>query len=140
VIVPVEGWDKISEKALRFAMTLSESVQALYVDSGEGGENLQHSWDAWVSGPAQKTGRRPPELVIVKSPYRVVIGPILDYILRLEHEHPDRQIAVVLSELIDRHWYHFLLHNQRAELLNALLVLKGDRRVVVMNVPWYVNA
>ncbi len=140
VVVPIEGWDKVSQQALRFAMTVSEWVQAIYVDSGQGGDDLRRSWDTWVSEPAKRHSRRPPELVIVKSPYRLVVGPILDYVLRLEQEHTERQIAVVLSELVDRHWYHFLLHNQRSELLNALLVLKGDRRVVVVNVPWHLQA
>lgn len=137
VVVPIESWNKVAQKALRFAMTLSENVQAIYVDSGEKTEDFQHHWESWVAAPARESGRQAPELVVVKSPYRLVVGPILNYLLRLEREHRDRQIAVVLSELVERHWFHFLLHNQRAQVLTALLTLDGDERVAVINVPWY---
>jgi|SRR5579883_677252 amino acid transporter len=137
VVVPIDSWTKVAQKALRFAMTLSENVQAVYVDSGEKAEDLQQHWETWVAAPARESGRKPPELVIVKSPYRFVVGPIVNYLIRLEREHCDRQVAVVLSELVERHWYHFLLHNQRAQVLTALLMLDGDERVAVINVPWY---
>ena len=52
----------------------------------------------------------------------------------------DRQIAVLVPELVERHWYHFLLHNQRARLLKELLLLKGNQRIVVVDVPWYLQA
>jgi hypothetical protein len=60
-------------------------------------------------------------------------------VLELERRHPDRTIAVVLPELVQRHWYQYFLHNQRTKLLAALLLLKGERRIVVVNVPWYLH-
>ena len=74
------------------------------------------------------------------SPYRLIITPILDYVLEVEAQNPGRQIAVIVPELVERHWYHYPLHNQRAELLKALLLLKGSRNIVLINVPWYINA
>jgi len=77
---------------------------------------------------------------VLPSPYRFVISPILDYILELERSNPERQIAVLIPELVERHWYHYFLHNQRAELLRALLLAKGNQRIILVNVPWYTNA
>ena len=74
------------------------------------------------------------------SPYRLIIKPILDYVMDMEANNPGRQIAVIVPELVERHWYHYPLHNQRAELLKALLLVKGSRNIVLINVPWYINA
>jgi hypothetical protein len=54
-------------------------------------------------------------------------------------EHPDRQIAVIIPDLVERHWYHYLLHNQEGEMLKALLQLRGHERVVIIGVPWYLH-
>jgi hypothetical protein len=70
----------------------------------------------------------------------MVLSPIVDYILRVEQENPERQIAVLLPEMVERHWYHYFLHNQRAEVLKTLLLLKGNERIVLVNVPWYLKA
>ncbi len=139
VVVPIEDWNRVAKKALRFAMTLSDEIQVLHIDSGEEGDTLQKFWPEWVEGPARSAGRRAPELVIVKSPYRMVVGPILSYLRRLQRKHPKRQIAVVVSELVERRWYQYLLHNQRAEVLTALLMLDGEDRIAVVNVPWYMK-
>ncbi len=86
---------------------------------------------------ARKQNVADPKLVILQSPYRAVIDPIAKYVMNLEKENPDRQIAVVISELVERHWLQRLLHNQRARTLTALLTRNGDQRIVVVNVPWY---
>jgi hypothetical protein len=78
--------------------------------------------------------------VVLKSPYRFVITPILDYALQQEKENPGRKIAVVVADLREKHWYHYLLHNQRGAALTALLMLNGTRRIVAINVPWYLDS
>jgi hypothetical protein len=139
VVVPVENWTKVSEKALRFALTLSRDVIALHIECGEQTKSLRQEWPACVEQPAEKAGLGAPKLVVLKSPFRFVIQPIVDHVLKLEHEHADRTIAVVLPELIERRWYEYFLHNQRGKLLAALLLLQGDRRIVIVNVPWYLT-
>jgi hypothetical protein len=74
---------------------------------------------------------------MLESPYRAVIGPIVDYVLEMERANPNRQIAVLIPEMVQRHWYDNLLHNNRAEVLRTLLLLKGNQRIVIINVPWY---
>lgn len=75
----------------------------------------------------------------IASPYRHVFNPLIDYVLKVKQEHPDRQIAVLIPELVARRWYHHLLHNKRAAMLKALLLVRGDEDVVVINVPWYLQ-
>jgi hypothetical protein len=139
VVVPIETWSRVSQKALRFALSISSEVIALKVDSGEEQDGLPEQWCACVQDPAAKAGLPTPKLVVLQSPYRYVITPILDYILRLEREHPDRQIAVLVPNLVERRWYERFLHNQRGELLTALLLFKGDQRIAIINVPWYLG-
>ena len=89
--------------------------------------------------PARAAGLPVPTLVVLPSPYRFVIHPVLDYILAVERDHKGRMIAVVIPQLAKRRWYHFFLHNQRGELLTALLLVKGGRRIATVNVPWYLD-
>ena len=140
VIVPVTGWDKVAGKALRFAMNLSTDVQVVHVDAGETRETLHHDWPRLVEEPAQRTGRPAPRLVVLPSPYRYVILPILEYVAKVEAGNPDRQIVVLIPEMVEPHWYHYPLHNQRGELLRALLVLKPNDRISVVSVPWYLKS
>jgi hypothetical protein len=65
------------------------------------------------------------------------VNPLMDYILTLEQVDPERKIAVVLPELVVRHWWENLLHNKRVQLLKLMLLLKGKQRIVVVNIPWY---
>src|SRR5262249_38293880 len=110
---------------------------AVHVHSENVGDELEKNWAKWVEEPAHEHGMRAPELVVLRSPYRLVLKPILDYVRDVEREHPDQQIAVILPNLVERRWYQRFLHNQRAELLTALLLVKGDRRISIINVPWY---
>ena len=139
VVVPIENWNRVSKKALRFAMTMSHQVEALHIDSGEESAVLRREWDSWVTDPARKRSCVSPKLVVLKSRYRYVVNPILRYVIELEKRNAGRQIAVVISELVERHWLQELLHNQRARVLTALLTRNGDQRIVVVNVPWYFN-
>jgi amino acid transporter len=136
VVVPIDSWSRVAKKALRFAIPLSDDILVLHIESSEETDSFQTKWSEWVEEPARKAGRPVPQLVVMQSPYRFVVGPIVDYLRDLALKHPDRQIAVVISELAERHWYNILLHNQRAEVLTALLMLNGDERIAVVNVPW----
>jgi amino acid transporter len=134
-IVPVDFWNAATEKALRFAMTLSPDVEAVHIscDTDEGKPE-------WLSGAQSIEGVRLPKVVTLPSPYRLVVHPLLDYVLKVEKENADRTIAVVIASMVERHWYHYFLHNQRGQMLTALLLLRGDRRIYIVNVPWYLEA
>jgi len=138
-LVPIDDWNMVSEKALRFAMSITPDVQALHIETGETSASLKARWKDLAEQPALASGRPAPKLVALSSPYRLVVTPILRYARQQQQENPDRKIAVVIAELRERHWYHFFLHNQRGEALTAMLMLSGDRKIVVINVPWYVD-
>jgi amino acid transporter len=140
VIVPIQSWSLISQSALQFALTLSPEVHAVHVGTEDETNALQDNWKRLVEDPVVQAGRTPPNLVTLTSPYRLVIRPILDYVLDMEAKNPGRQIAVIVPELVERHWYHYPLHNQRAELLKAFLLVRGSRNIVLINVPWYIEA
>ncbi len=140
VIVPIQSWSMISQRAMEFALTLSPEVHALHVGSEDETNELQQNWKRLVEDPVARAGGTPPNLVMLSSPYRLIIKPILDFVLDVEAQNPGRQIAVIVPELVEQHWYHYPLHNQRAELLKALLLLKGSRNIVLINVPWYIKA
>jgi hypothetical protein len=55
----------------------------------------------------------------------------------LQRAHPGRDVVVIVPEMVPTRWYHYLLHNQTAAVIKAYLLFSGFRRVVVMNVPWY---
>ena len=92
-----------------------------------------------VEKPARQAGLAGPRLVVLGSPYRFVIRPILDYALELERNNSGRQIAVLTPELVERRWYLNLLHNHRSAALKALLLFQGNRRITVINIPWYLT-
>jgi amino acid transporter len=140
VIVPIQSWTMISQRAMEFALTLSPEVHALHVGTEDENNDLQQNWKRLVEDPVARAGGTPPNLVMLPSPYRLVIKPILDFVLDVGAQNPGRQIAVIVPELVEQHWYHYPLHNQRAELLKALLLLRGSRNIVLINVPWYIKA
>jgi amino acid transporter len=136
VVIPMARWDKITEKAMRFGILMSPIVKVVHVDSDDS-DALSSVWDEMVLKPVRDHNMPEPELVTVKSTYRTILSPLMDYVLQLEDENPGRKIAVLLPELVVKHWWENLLHNQRVQLLKLLLLLKGNQRIVVVNIPWY---
>lgn len=142
VVLPLQRWSKVAEKALRFAYTLSRDIFVVHIlpederkRSSE--DDLVAQWDEYIERPALRAGFVSPELVVLRSPYRLVITPILQYILELERKHPNRLISVLVPELVEPRWYYYLLHNQRSTALKVILYAKGNGRIIVINMPWY---
>ena len=132
-----DDWDKMTEKAMRFGMLMSPVVKVIHVDSDDS-DALGKVWEKMVLMPVRESGHlAEPELVTVTSNFRTILSPLMDYVLKLEDENPGRKIAVLLPELVVKHWWENLLHNQRVQLLKLLLLLKGNQRIVVVNIPWY---
>ena len=140
IILPIQSWGHIAKKALRFALKISPCVQAVHVDCGEGSTTLREDWQRYVAQPTIDAEVSTPKLVVLDSPYRLTLAPIVDYVLEAERRFPSQQIAVLIPELVQRRWYHHLLHNKRASVLKALLLLKGNQRIIVINVPWYLES
>ena len=140
VIVPVQQWSKIAQKGLRFAVNLSTDVHVLQVRVSDRSDDLRGSWAHLVEQPVQELGLPLPKLTVIESPYRHIFRPILDFVTDLSRKFPERYITVLIPELVERHWYHYFLHNQRGAVLKALLLVKGNQRINVVNVPWYLEA
>lgn len=137
VVIPMARWDRITEKAMRFGLLLSKEIKVVHVHSDDEEGHLDEIWDEHVMAPIKRERLQEPELVTIPSNYRFVINPLMDYILELEKKNPGRKVAVLLPELVVRHWWENALHNQRVQLLKLLLLVRGNQRIVVVNIPWY---
>jgi hypothetical protein len=143
VVIPVDTWNRVTERALRFGMEMSDEITVLHVtteDEDDETEKLRKAWTEKVEKPARAAKATIPQLEIVKSPYRRICEPILKVVQNIERENKDRIIAVIIPELVEPHWYEKLLHNLHGgAALRALLFLQGDRRTVVITTPWYLR-
>jgi amino acid transporter len=146
VVLPTESWNKLTKKALRFGLMISPEVIAVHLSTLEGGDaeqeerSLKSCWAVDVEQQARKAGVRTPRLVILQSPYRKFLEPLLRFLETVKREHPQRLIAVIVPELIKKHWWQHLLHHRRARRLRAALLQQGGSRVVVIAVPWYLES
>jgi amino acid transporter len=139
VILPIAGWNRVTAKALRFALSISTEVYCIHVKTDEGEQPLAPLWRKNVIQPLQRANLPQPILIQLESPTRRILAPILDQLEALEKQNPRRQLLVLLPELIESRWYYYVLHNQRATLLKAMLYLRGAQQTMVANVPWYLE-
>ncbi|MEO6294264.1 MAG: APC family permease [Candidatus Limnocylindria bacterium] len=129
VIVPIARLDEPARQAIAFANSISKEATAVHVtNESEAGDELRSRWPEW-SGGAQ--------LVIIESPYRALIGPLLAYLDVLQLQDPSRPVLVVLSELVPRHWWENLLHNQTALRLKLRLFARPN--TIVADVPYHLG-
>ena len=138
-VVPVEHWSQISKQALEFASRITPEIFAVHVEPGDHSEFLHMDWERYVEQPFRAAGVEPPKLIVLPSPYRFIIVPIVQYVLELAEKHPDRKIVVVIPELVEDHWYEYFLHNQRARLLEWTLLVRGNRRIFTVSSPYYLS-
>jgi amino acid transporter len=139
VIIPLDRWDRLSEKALRFALCVSPDIIAVHVDMDLDNNSICDDWDHKIAAPLLAAGMKVPQLVRLQSPFRFVLSPVMEFVLQKEKELATRQIAVLVPELVVKHWWENLLHNQRANVLKLMLLLKGNQRILVINIPWYLH-
>lgn len=138
IVVPMIGWNRPIANALRLAIASAAEVVAVRVVTEDAPpDELSTRWDALVAAPARAAGRPTPRLDVVRSEYREVVDPIVDYVHEIAGRHPGRVVEVVLPELFERRWYDFFVRNRYPELLRTRLLLDGDPRVVVVSAPWY---
>ena len=129
VLVPISGIQRAVVEALDYAKTLSTDVRAVYVNVDPAAtQELEKSWSHWVAGL---------QLVVLESPYRSLMEPLLEYIEQVSAERPDGYITVVLPEFVPARWWHHLFHNQRALLIKGALLFKPN--TVVTSVPFHLR-
>ena len=129
VLVPIGGVQRAVVGALRYAESISTDVRAIYVnDSTEQIAALRKDWNQWGGSTT---------LVVLESPFRSIMEPLLDYIDQVERERSNAYITVVLPEFVPSRWWHHLLHNQRALLIKGALLFRPN--VVVTSVPFHLR-
>jgi amino acid transporter len=137
VVITMTGWTQVGKDALRFAMTLSNEIKVVNVMEEDKPDEICEHWNQYVEEPLNKAGLPVPELVALRSPYRFVVTPIVRYVLQLAKQNPERRIVAVIPELMENRWYYYFLHGQRAALLKTSLLLAGNDKISVLNIPWY---
>ncbi len=127
VIVPISDLNKSTVNALNYARTLSPKIVGVHVtDDAEEAAHLQEKWARWGEGV---------NLVILESPYRSLMAPLLSYIDMVQKKRPKAMITVLVPEYIPAHWWEQVLHSQTAFRLKASLLLRPN--TVVTSVPYH---
>jgi hypothetical protein len=139
VIVPVHNWDRMAEKGLRLAITISNDVRVVQVITDLEVEiGYQQKWSDLVENPARKANRPVPKLVLLQSQYRDFVETVLSYTKLIKDENPGKEIAIIVPQLIEPHWYHLIFRNE-AMFLESALLWKGGPKVIVISTPWYMT-
>jgi amino acid transporter len=145
VLLPIRGWDHPTRKSLRFGMLLSTDVFALHLSNLEGdaaddeAARVRQEWAERVEAPARGAGLPPPRLELVRTPYREFITPLLEQIDKFKEQFPHRLVAVIIPEVVEKHWWQAVLHSRRASRLRLALRMREDYRVVVIDLPWFLQ-
>ena len=130
VILAVSGVHRGTLAALRYARTISDDITAVHIciDPGEA-ERLNQKWGSWGDGV---------RLVVLDSPYRLLLEPLLGYIEEIAAQRqPNEIITIIVPQFVPRHWWHNLLHTQTAMLLRVMLLFKPG--IVITDVPYQVE-
>jgi hypothetical protein len=130
VVLPIASVHRGTLKALRYAKSLSKDVTAVHVSIDElETKKLQQKWETWGDGI---------RLVILESPYRLMIEPLLDYITELNQNQMENEvITIVIPQFIPRRFWTNTLHMRTADTLRK--VLMGQKDIVIVEVPYQVD-
>lgn len=129
VIVPVAAVNRVARQTLAYARSISPNVTAVFITDDEAEiEEMRQNWERLNSDVP---------LVIIESPYRGIVGPLLSYLDEIERQRPEDTITVVLPEFIARHWWEQFLHNQTALRIKASLLFRPG--IVVTSVPYHLE-
>lgn len=130
VILPIGGVHRGTMAALRYARTLSDDITAVHVSiDPEETDKICQKWETWGDGH---------RLVILDSPYRTFIEPLLEYIDEIDElRQPKELITIVVPEFVPRHWWSNLLHTKTASTLRMALLFRKE--IVITSVPYQVD-
>jgi amino acid transporter len=130
VIVPISGIHRGVISALEYAKSIApDHVTAVYIDIDEAAtRKIREKWDQWGSGV---------NLVVLASPYRSLVRPLLRYIERAGRRVDGGVVTIVLPEFVPAKWWQQLLHNQSSLLLKGSLLFK--RGIVVTSIPYHLE-
>lgn len=130
VILPLSGVHRGTLAALRYARTLSDDITAVHIcmDQAEV-ESVRRKWESWGDGV---------RLVVLDSPYRLLLEPLLGYIEEIAAQRqPNEIITIIVPQFVPRRWWHNFLHTQAAMWLRLMLLFKPG--IVITDVPYQVE-
>ncbi|WP_174298899.1 APC family permease [Sphingomonas bacterium] len=142
VLVAYEERSAMTDRALRFAMTLSPDVIAVHLlklagpEAGEDVRRLHDVFEREIAGPVAAQGLPAPRLMLVPAPFREIAGPVLELVDKIDAATPGRSVAILIPQLVLRHWWERLLHGRRAARLRTALLAKAGPRLMVVTSPW----
>ena len=130
VIIPIAGVHRGTLEALRYAKTLSDDVTAVHISiDASQAEKVREKWEVWGEGI---------RLLILESPYRLMVEPLLDYITEIHRQlNPNETITIVVPQFIPKHRWNYLLHTRTADTLRRILLNWPE--VVIIEVPYQVD-
>ncbi|HET6676083.1 MAG TPA: APC family permease [Nitrospiraceae bacterium] len=129
VVIPIGGVNRAVVRAVDYARSRAGEIRAVLVDvDKEETAKVEIQWAQWGCGVP---------LVVLPSPYRSILGSLLDYIEELLQKNPDGWVTVVIPEILPARWWQNILHNQRALMLKAALLFR--ERVILTDVPFHLS-
>jgi len=129
VIIPISGVTRVVAQSVAYAKSISDDIVAVTVAyDDEQAAKLRKRWDAWDPGVP---------LVILRSPYRTLLSPLLHYIDSVMAHAPGSFVTVLIPQFVVKKWWHAFLHNQTALLLRTVLIFRKD--VVVSTIPYHLQ-
>jgi len=130
VIMPISGVHRGTLQALRYARQLSDDITAVHISiDAKDAARVQDKWEHWGDGI---------RLVILDSPYRLFLEPLLEYIDKVDAaRQPDEVITIIVPQFIPKHWWANFLHTRTAEALRRVLL--NRKNIVVTEVPYQVE-
>ena len=135
IVVPIDKLDRASKQSLAYARSISPHVTAVHVCMSEDeAKRIQAEWDEWQK---HFSAMEETHLLIIESPYRALIRPILAYIDTVHQRHQNDTLTVILPEFVVLHWWEYFLHNQTAFRLKAALLFRPG--IIVVSVPQHLR-
>jgi amino acid transporter len=129
VIIPVSGMNRAVVRALDYARSRPGEIRAVFIDvDPEESAKVKIQWAQWGGGV---------NLIALSSPYRSVLGSLLDYVEEVLEKDQNTWVTVVIPEILPARWWQNILHNQRAFMLKASLLFK--ERVILIDVPYHLT-
>jgi amino acid transporter len=131
VVMPIASLNQVTLRTLSYARSIADNVVAVHVaadEEKEQTEKLEEKWHKWVPDVP---------LIIVDSPYRSLLRPLVSYIDALHRQQPNTMLTVLIPEFMSVRWWENLLHNQSALRLKGSLLFRPG--IVVTSVPYHID-
>jgi amino acid transporter len=142
VVVAYEERNRMTDRALHFALTLSPDVIAVHLlrlrdpELDEDLNEIRETFATEVAAPVEKAGLTPPRLMFLRAAYREMAGPLIGLIDKIDQAAPERAVAILIPEQVHLHWWQWLLHGRRARQLRAALMEHAGPRLMIITAPW----